>query len=132
MITTRAVLLLAAVILGGAGCNCGTPPSGDDGGTGGGNATGGGNSTGGGGETTGGGGGTTGGGGGGTTGGGGGTTGGGGGTTAAPNLIEFSSAAGRVGQPNGLTADVQLGLSPTRLRASGGTLSLEGSAVLQP
>ncbi|MDP1827476.1 MAG: hypothetical protein Q8L48_29670 [Archangium sp.] len=97
------------------------PPTGDDGGTGGG-----------GGGTTGGGGGTTGGGGGGLTGGGGGTTGGGGGTTASPNVLEFSSAAGRVAQPNGVTADVQFAVTPTRVRASGGTISLEGSAVLQP
>jgi hypothetical protein len=116
MKTTRAVLLLAALGLSAAGCNCGIEPVGNDAG-----ATGGG-MTGGGGGATGGGGGTT---------GGGGMTGGGGGAPG-PNVVEFASASGRVGQASGLSGDVQLGVAPARLRASGGTLTLEGSAVLQP
>jgi hypothetical protein len=108
-----------------AGCNCGMPPpEAGDGGSGGGGAV----ATGGGGT----GGGATGGGGGGG-GGGGAVTGGGGGTTAAgPDVLSISSGAGRVGEASGLSAEIQIGLAPAPLRASGGTFVLEGSAVLNP
>ena len=109
MINAKTALLCAALAVVGAGCNCGGPPIGEDGGAGGGGGTGGG------------------------TGGGGGQVGGGGGATGvlAP-IIEFSAAAGRVGGATGLSADVQLGVIPARLRASGGPFVLEGSAVLLP
>jgi hypothetical protein len=123
----KKALLVATLGAALTGCNCGGPPVAEDGGTGGGNATGGGQSTGGGSST-----------------GGGNATGGGGGggvamdagtdagsTGPTGTVIEFSSAAGRVSSTS-LSADVQIGLVPTRLRASGGSLSLEGSAVLLP
>ena len=125
MFNLKKALLVATLGAALTGCNCGGPPVAEDGGTGGGNATGGGGPTGG-----------------GTSTGGGNATGGGGGGTLdagtdagtsgpAGAVIEFSSAAGRV-TSSSFSADVQVGLVPTRLRASGGSLSLEGSAVLLP
>lgn len=117
----KKALLVATLGAALTGCNCGGPPVAEDGGTGGGNATGGGSSTGGGNATGG--------------GGGGGVAMDAGTDAGSPGptgtVIEFSSAAGRVSSTS-FSADVQIGLVPTRLRASGGSLSLEGSAVLLP
>ncbi|MEW5739115.1 MAG: hypothetical protein AB1938_09320 [Myxococcota bacterium] len=112
---TLPYLTLSLLLALGGGCNCGAPPGAEDGGLGGG--AGGGTMDAGGGS-----------GGGGGGGGGGGSVGGGPG----PDVIEFSSASGRVTSTGGLTADVQLGVVPASRRAAGGPFVLEGSAVLSP
>ncbi|MEW6434747.1 MAG: hypothetical protein AB1730_24880 [Myxococcota bacterium] len=111
MDTTRALLLWVGLWLAATGCNCGASPTGDDAGVidGGGPAADGGEAADG-----------------------GGMSGSDGGARVGPDVAEFSSAAGRVSHATGLTADIQLGIAPARLRASGGAITLEGSAVLQP